>query len=326
MKRREFLTALGAAALGCPLATRAQPPRMPTIGFLSSASPGGLKFYVTAFRRGLKDAGYFEGWNIAVEYLWAEGRIDRLPALTADLIKRQVAVIFADTQAALAAKAVTTTIPIVFCCAGDPLALGLVRNLDRPGGNITGVSFPVVANAIKRMQMLRALVPKAAAIGYLRDADNALAGKNETNEVTAAAHAFGMKFEAVDAGGASDLGSAFAAFVRHGADAIVVGGDPQFISVRDSIVALAARHRIPALYNLRPWAISGGLMSYGPNIENAVRQCGVYAAHILKGASAGEQLVGRSSKIELVINLKAAKTLRLTVPQPLLLAADEVIE
>jgi putative ABC transport system substrate-binding protein len=176
------------------------------------------------------------------------------------------------------------------------------------------------------MQMLRAMMPKAAAIGYLRDADNALAEKSETSEVEAAAHAFGMKFEAVDASGAGDFGSAFAAFVRHGAEAIVVGGDPQFISVRDSIVALAARHQIPALYNLRPWATAGGLMSYGPNIEDAVRQCGVCTAHILKGASPGEQPVKRSSKIELVINLKTAKTLSLTVPQPLVVAADEVIE
>lgn len=298
---------------------------MPTIGFLSNSSPEGFAFYVTALRNGLRQAGYFEGWNLAVEYRWAEGRIDRLPALAADLVGRKVGPIFADAQAALAAKTVTPTVPIVFSCAGDPLKLGLVRSLDRPGGNVTGVAFPISANPMKRLQMLHTLAPKASAIGYLFDPDNPLA-EHESKEVEAATRAFGLSFRPVQARGAGELEKAFAALVQAKADAIVVSGDAQFIGLRDQIIALAARQHLPALYNLRPWALSGGLMSYGPSIEDANRQCGLYVARLLRGASVSSLPVAQSSKIELVLNLKTAKALGLAVPQPLVLAADEVIE
>lgn len=324
MNRREFIGVIGGASLARPSVARAQP-KMPTIGFLSSASPAGFAFYVTAFRNGLRQAGYFEGWNVAVEYRWAEGRIDRLPALAADLVARKVGAIFADAQGALAAKAATTTIPIAFSCAGDPLKLGLVSKLDAPPGNVTGVAFPVSAEPMKRLQMLHTLVAKAAAIGYLSDPDNPLA-QHESDEVEAATRAFGLTFRPVHARGAGELNGAFAALIQVKADAVVVSGDAQFIGLRDQIIAAAADQKIPALYNLRPWAVSGGLMSYGPSIEEVNRQCGVYVAHLLKGASVASLPVVSSSKIELVVNLKTAKALGLAVPQPLALAADEQIE
>jgi putative ABC transport system substrate-binding protein len=324
MNRREFIGFSGGAAFAGQSVVRAQP-RMPTIGFLSSSSPAGFAFYVTALRSGLREAGYFEGWNLAVEYRWADGRLDRLPAMAADLVGRKVGPIFADAQGALAAKAVTATVPIAFSCAGDPLKLGLVRSLDRPGANVTGVAFAVSAKPLKRLQMLRTLMPKVAGIGYLFDPDNPLA-EYETKEVEAAAHDFGLTFRPVHARNAGELEKAFTAFAQAGVGAIVVGSDTQFIGLRDQIIALAARRAIPALYNLRAWAVSGGLMSYGPSIEAANRQCGAYIARLLKGALAASLPVVQSSKIELVVNLKTAKLLGLGVPQQLILAADEVIE
>jgi putative ABC transport system substrate-binding protein len=324
MNRREFIGVMGGGALASPIVVRAQP-RMPTIGFLSSSAPAGFAFNVTALRNGLKEAGYFEGWNLAVEYRWADGRIDHLPAMAADLVARKVGAIFADAQAALAAKTLTTTVPIVFSCAGDPLKLGLVRSLDRPDGNVTGVAFPVAANSMKRLQMLHTMAPKVAAIGYLSDLDNPLA-ESDSKEIEAATHAFGLTFQPAHARGAGDLERAFAALVKAGVGAIVVGRDEQFIGLRDQIIACAGRRALPALYNLRPWAVSGGLMSYGPSIEDANRQCGLYVARLLKGASVASLPVILSSKIELVVNLKTAKALGLAVPQPLILAADEVIE
>ncbi len=324
MNRRELIGVIGGATLAGPSVARAQP-RMPTIGFLSSRSPTGFAFYVTAFRNGLRQAGYFEGWNVAVEYRWAADRIDRLSALAADLIGRKVGAIFADAQAALAAKAVTTTVPIAFSCAGDPLKLGLVRTLDPPAGNVTGVAFPVSANAMKRLQMLHALAPKAAVIGYLCGPDNSLA-EHERKEVETATRAFGLTFRPVHASGAAELDRAFAALVHAKADAIIVSGDEQFIGLRDQIIAAAAGRKIPALYNLRPWAVSGGLISYGPSIEDANRQCGAYVARLLRGTSVASLPVILSSKIELAVNLKTAKALGLAVPQELILAADQVIE
>jgi putative tryptophan/tyrosine transport system substrate-binding protein len=323
MNRREFTAAIGGAALIRPIAARAQ--AMPTIGFLNSNSPVGFAFYVTAFRNGLRDAGYFEGWNVAVEYRWAAGRIDRLPALATDLVERKVGAIFADAQAALAAKAVTTTVPIVFSCAGDPLELGLVRSLDRPGGNVTGVAFPISAKPMKRLQMLHTLAPKATTIGYLSDPDNQIA-ENESREIEKATRAFGLTFQPFHARGTGELEKAFAGIAKAGADAIVISSDVQFIGVRDQIIASAARRAVPAIYNLRPWAVSGGLMSYGPSIEDANRQCGIYVAHLLRGKSAANLPIIQASKLELVINQKTAKVLGLSVPQPLVLAADEVIE
>jgi putative tryptophan/tyrosine transport system substrate-binding protein len=325
MKRREFITFLGAAAMARPITAHAQQPTMPTIGFISSTSPQGFAFYLAAFRNGLKQAGYFEGWNVAVEYRWAEGHIDRVPALAADLVNRKAAVIFADIRAALAAKTAAAPIPIVFNGAGDPIKLGLVRSLDRPGGNVTGISFPVSTIATKRLQMLRAMVPAAAEIGYLSDPNDPFAG-NQSSEVETVAHAFGLRLEVVNATGTADFEPAFTAFARNSVDAIIVGAGLQFINFRDQIVALAARHTIPAIYNLRPWAIAGGLMSYGPSLEEAARQGGIYVARILKGASPADLPIVQSTKIEFVINLKTAKTLGLSVSRPLLLAADELIE
>lgn len=324
MKRRAFII-FGGAAFASPLIARAQPPAMPVIGFISSTSAAGFAFYVAAFREGLKQAGYFEGWNVAIDYRWAEGDIDRLPALAADLISRKVNAIFADSRSAAAAKAATSAIPIVFSSGGDPIKLGLVTNLDRPGGNVTGVSFLVANVVAKRLQILKALVPKAATIGYLFEPENLFA-RDESQNVDAAARALGLRLYTVSAGGVDDLEVAFAAFARRRVDAVVVGGGAKFITLRDRIVALAARFAMPAIYALRPSALSGGLMSFGPSLEDANRQCGVYVARVLKGIMPATMPVVRSSKVELVINLKTAKTLGLTVPQTLLIAADEVIE
>jgi putative ABC transport system substrate-binding protein len=325
MKRREFIALLGSAALARPITAYAQQPTMPTVGLISSTSPQGLAFYLAAFRNGLKQGGYFEGWNVSVEYRWADGHIDRVPALVADLVNRKVAVIFADTRAALAVKTATATTPIVFNGAGDPIKLGLVRSLDRPGGNVTGISFPISTIATKTLQMLRAMVPAAAVIGYLYDPDDPLA-ENQASEVETVARAFGLRLKVVNATGAADFERAFAAFVHDGVDAIIVGTGLQFINFRDQIVALAARQTIPAIYSLRPWVIAGGLMSYGPSFEEATRQGGIYVARILKGASPADLPIVQSTKIELVINLKTVKTLGLSVSRPLLLAADELVE
>lgn len=229
----------------------------------------------------MKEAGYFEGWNLAVEYRWAGGRLDRLPALAADLVERKVGAIFGDARAALAAKAVTTTVPMAFSCAGDPLELGLVRSLDRPVGNITGVAFPISAKPMKRVQVLHTLAPKATAIGYLSDPDNPVA-ESESRAIEAATRAFGLTFQPVHAHGVGELETAFVALVQARVGTIVVSGDMQFVGVRDQIITLAAHQSIPAIYNLRPWAIGGGLMSYGPGVEDANRQCGIYIAHLLK--------------------------------------------
>jgi putative ABC transport system substrate-binding protein len=323
MKRRELII-LGGAALALPLAARAQP-RMPVIGFISSASPAGFAFYVTAFRDGLKEAGYFEGWNVAIEYRWAEDQMSKLPGLAADLATRKVGAIFADSRSALAAMAATTTIPIVFSSGDDPIELGLVKSLDKPGGNVTGVSFLVPKVVAKRLQILHAMMPAAGTMGYLFDSENPRA-ESESKDVEAAAHALGLKLHAVNAHGAGGFEEAFAAFVQRRVDAIAVGGGSNFISQRERIVALAATHAIPAFYDLRPWATSGGLLSYGPSVEQANRHCGRYVARVLKGAVPAFLPVIQSTKVELVINLKTAKALGLSVPQTLLVTADEVIE
>jgi len=322
MQRRQFIVLLGGAAAAWPLAAHAQQPAMPVIGFMSSASPLGQAFYATAFRNGLKEGGYVEGSNVAIEYRWADGHVDRLPGFAADLINRKVAVIFADTLSALAAKAVTSAILIVFSSGGDPVKLGLVASLNQPGGNTTGATFLVSTLAPKRLELLHQMKPAATAIGYLLNPDYP-GGKAEAIETEAAARALGLT---VEARGGSDIESAFATFGRRRVDAIVVGSGPVYLSLRDQIVALAARDAIPAIYNLRIWAVSGGLMSYGPSIEEATRQCGVYVTQILKGAKPADMPVIQSAKFEFVINLKTARMLGLTVPQPLGVAADEVIE
>jgi putative tryptophan/tyrosine transport system substrate-binding protein len=326
--RRQFITLLGGAAATWPLAAKAQQPAMPVIGFLQSGSPSGMAFFVTAFRNGLKEVGYIEGRNVAVEYRWAEGQLDRLPALAADLVSHQVAVIFADTRSTLIVKAATTTIPIVFTTGGDPVKLAFVTSLNRPGGNITGASFLTAAVAGKRLELLRELIPTATVIDYLVNPDNLL-GQPEIADAEAAARMQGLKLRVVNvvnARGEYDFDQAFATIAHDQPDALFVGGDPLFLFRRNPLVPLVARHAIPAIYNQREYAVAGGLMSYGTNISDAIRQAGIYAGRILKGEKAADLPVTQSARFELVINLNTAKRLGLKVPLTLQVAADEVIE
>jgi putative tryptophan/tyrosine transport system substrate-binding protein len=326
--RREFITLLGGAAVAWPLAARAQQPAMPVVEFLHSASPGGFAFYVTAFRNGLKEAGYIEGQNVAVEYRWAEGQLERLPAMAADLVSRQVAVILADTRSTLIAKAATSTIPIVFTSGGDPVKLGFVTSLNRPGANITGASFLVAQVAGKRLELLRELIPTATMINYLVNPDSPI-GQPEIADAEAAAQTHGLKLQVVNvvnARGEYDFDQAFAKIAQRRPDALFVGGDPLFLFRRHQLVPLVARHAIPAIYNQREYVLAGGLMSYGTSISDASRQAGVYAGRILKGVNPADLPVTQSARFELVINLNTATTLGLKVPLTLQVAADEVIE
>jgi putative ABC transport system substrate-binding protein len=328
MNRRGFITLLGGAAAMWPLAAGAQQPTIPVIGFLHSASFKGYAFYVTAFRNGLKEAGFVEGQNIAVEYRWAEGQLDRLPALAADLVSRDVAVIAADTRGALVAKAATTSIPIVFSSGLDPVKSGLVASLNRPGGNVTGVSFLTAAVAGKRLDLLRELIPTATVIGYLVNPDSPF-GQPEMGDAEAAARAHGLQLHVinvVNARGEYDFDRAFATIIQRRPDALFIGGDPLFFVRRDQLVAMTARHAIPAIYNQREYAMAGGLMSYGTSLADAARQEGAYVGQILKGDKPANLPVQQSSKFQLVINLKTATALGLTVPLTLQVAADEVVE
>jgi putative tryptophan/tyrosine transport system substrate-binding protein len=325
MKRREFVILLVGAASAWPFAARAQQPAMPVIGFLRSTALADSSGFVTAFRQGLKDANFVEGQNVAIEFRWAEGQKDRLPALAAELIRRPVDVIVGDAVAMIAAKAATTTIPIVFAAGGDPVGDGLVANLNRPGGNVTGVHFFAGVLGAKRLELLRELVPNAKTIAMLVY-PNTRNTEAERKDVQAAAQALGQQLIVLDATSDRDIDAAFATFVQRGAGALIAGSSPFMTFHNKQVIALAARHRLPTVYSLREFAEAGGLMSYGAGIAEAYRQLGVYTGRILKGEKPGELPVMRSTKFEFVINLRTARALSLTVPPTLLATADEVIE
>jgi putative ABC transport system substrate-binding protein len=327
LKRREFITLLGSGAVAWPLAAHAQQPALPVIGFLSYQSPDTIGDLLRAFRQGLKDTGYVEGENVAIVYRWAENQIDRLPALAADLVRRQVAVIATagGPASALAAKAATTTIPIVFAVNEDSVKLGLVASLARPGGNLTGINFFNAELVGKRLELLRETVPGAARVAVLVNPANETTAAS-LRDVEVAARTIGLQLKILNASTSSEINAAFATLARERADALFVGGDAFFFIRRVQLVNLASRHRVPAAYAERSFAEVGGLMSYGTSVADAYRQVGVYAGRILKGAKPLELPVVQSSKFELVINAETARMLDLTVPPTLFARADEVIE
>ena len=324
MRRREFISLVGGAA-AWPLAARAQQPAMPVVGFLRDTPLGPSAHIMTAFRLGLKEAGFVEGQNVAIEFRSAEGHSDRLPALVADLIRRPAAVIVGNTSPALAAKAATTTIPIVFASGGDPVTAGLVASLNRPGGNVTGVHFFGVVLGAKRLELLSQLMPRATTIGVLVQ-PNTPSTEVERSDVLATAQAVGQQLIVLDATSSRDIEAAFATFVQRGAGALQVGGGPFMNSNRERIVALATRHKLPTIFAWREAVVAGGLMSYGTSQSDAYRQAGIYAGRILKGEKPGDLPVMQATKFEFVINLKTAKTLGLEIPDKLLALADEVTE
>jgi putative ABC transport system substrate-binding protein len=326
MKRRAFITLLGGAAVAWPLTARAQQPKLPVIGFLHGASPDGYADRLRAFRQGLKETGYVEGDNVAIEYRWAKNQIDLLPELAAELVRRRVAAIAAFGTAAVPAKATTTTIPIVFGVGEDPVRLGLVASLARPGGNVTGVSFLNTELAAKRLELLRELVPAATRVALLVNPVYVVNAETTVREVETAARAMGLRIQVLNASTSREINAAFATLVRERPDALFVGGDPFFQVRRAQLVNLASRHALPATYSQRDFPEIGGLMSYGSNVIDAFRQAGVYIGRILKGAKPAELPVVQASKFELVINSETARMLGLNVPPTLLSTADEVIE
>jgi len=325
--RRQFISALGGSVFAWPLAARAQQPAMPVIGLLSAGSPGPYEPYMKVIRQGLSEAGYIEGRNVAIEYRWAETQYDRLPALAAELVNLKVSLIVTSggVPPALAAKAATSTIPIVFHMGDDPVRVGVVESLNRPGGNITGVSFLTIVSGTKRLELLNALVPKATAVGLLVNPDNP--GATTTmDDLRAAAATLGLKLHAVSANTARGIEEAFASMAQQHVGALFIAPDTLFRVQLAQIVALEARHAIPTMYATREFAEAGGLISYGADIIEAYRQVGAYAGRILKGTKPADLPVMQSTKFELVLNLKTAKSLGIAVPDKLLALADEVIE
>ena len=327
MKRREFLGTLGAASVW-PLVARAQQPAMPVIGYLNAYSPDGQSERLRGFRQGLAETGYVEGVSVAIEYRWAEDQFDRLPALAAELARREVAMIAATGSllSALAAKAATTTIPIVFLVAEDPVRVGLVTSLARPGSNLTGINFLSAELVAKRLELTRELVPRMAHVTVFVNPANALNSETTLRDAQAAARAIGLQIQVINAGSSREINAAFANLARERPDALFVGGEGFFNNRRVQLVNLASRHALPATYADRVFPEIGGLMSYGTNIIDAYRQLGSYAGRVLKGTKPADLPVVQASKFELVINAETARMLGLTVPPSLLAIADEVIE
>jgi putative ABC transport system substrate-binding protein len=326
--RREFITLLGGAAATWPLAARVQQP-LPVVGILGGFSPAGGAATLAAFRQGLSDTGYVEHQNLGIEYRWAEGRYDRLPAMAADLVSRQVAVILTSpTAAALAARAATATIPVVFLIAGDPVQIGLVASLNRPGGNLTGATFYVAQLVSRQIGVLHELLPRAMTIGVLVNPNAPAANvEPQLRDLDTAASALGLRLRVVEATNERDVEAAFATLVSARVDALLVTSDAIFSQqLREPLVGLAARYRLPALYSHREYVAAGGLISYTSSVFDAGRQAGVYAGRILKGAKPADLPVTQPTKFELVINVKTAKAIGLEVPDKLLALADEVIE
>ncbi len=326
MRRREFITLLGGAAAAWPFSARAQRSAMPVVGFVRSTSANASANLVTALRQGLKETGYIEGQNVAIEYRWAEGRNDRVPALVTELVRRRVMVLIAANNVVMvAAKAATSTIPIVFVSGDDPLNLGFVSSLSRPTGNATGVTFYAGTLIAKQLELLREVVPKASVIGMLVNPTSP-ATTGQIRDAEIAARTLGRQIRVVNASNEREFDTAVATFVQQRAEALIVGGDALFTGQRERLVALAARHALPAVYVSRVFVDAGGLMSYGSSMTDAYRQAGIYAGRILKGAAPSDLPVLQPTKFEFVLNLKTAKTLGLDMPLFLQQRADEVIE
>jgi putative tryptophan/tyrosine transport system substrate-binding protein len=326
MRRRAFIALLGGAATEWLPAARAQQPPMPMIGSLSSLAPAEVAHLITAFRKSLNDAGYVEGRNLAIEYRWAQGRYDRLPAIAADLVDRRVTVIVAwGPAAAHAAKAATATIPIVFVVGDDPVSTGLVTSLNRPGGNATGINLLTGTLVAKRLELLSKVAPTATSVAFLVNPTSP-GSELDTKEAQAAAQALGRQLSIVKASTEPDVETAFAIMAKQRAGALLVGADPFFTERRDLLVSLAARNAIPAIYDFREAVAAGGLMSYGSSLADAYRQAGIYAGKILNKATPADLPVQQAVKVELIINLNTAKALGLVLPSSVLVLADEVIE
>ena len=327
MRRRDFIKGIAGPAVVWPLVAHAQQPTVPVVGVLDPRLPGNVQDLLRVFRQGLKDTGYVEGENLALEYRWAENQMDRLPTLAADLVRRRVAVIAAiSPAAAVAAKEATTTLPIVFLVNEDPVRRGLVASLAHPGGNLTGINILTVEVAAKRLDLLRELMPSATRVGVLVNPVNTSVTETTLIEVADAARPMGLQIKVVNASTSGEIETAFASFMRERPDVLFVAADPYFYTRRVQFAVLAARHAMPTTYSQRDFAQAGGLMSYGTNIADAYRQIGVYAGRILKGAKPADLPVVQASKFELVINLATARALGLAVPPTLLARADEVIE